>query len=200
MFWNFVSPMYDFFENVYNHKVYVETGRKVAELINEEDEVLECACGTGAISEPVAQKCKKLIATDFSTGMLRQAAKKCRKLKNVRFAKADITKLPCRDNRFDAVIAGNVIHLLDEPGKALEELLRVVKPGGRVIIPTYINDSASQSRKAVKFFELLGADFKRQFDIASYKDFFEKMGYTDVVYTVVEGRMSCAVAVIEKSL
>ena len=43
------------------------------------------------------------------------------------------------DGQFDKVIAANVIHLLDEPFKALAELDRVCKPGGQIIIPTYIN-------------------------------------------------------------
>ena len=47
-----------------------------------------------------------------------------------------------------------------------------------------------------KFIELLGADFKKQFDLETYKSFFEDMGYKDVEYRVVEGRMPCAVAVI----
>lgn len=198
MFWDKVSPLYDLFETVYNGKVYNGTGEKVAELTDPSDIVLECACGTGAITQYIAQKCKKLLATDYSIGMLRQASKKCRKYENVSFRKADITDLRCPDNRFDQVVAGNVIHLLPEPEKALNELVRVVKPGGKIIIPTYINMSRNTGTVAVKFITLLGADFKRQFDLESYKAFFADMGYNDVEYHVVDGRMSCAIAVITK--
>ena len=145
MFWDRISPLYDLFEHVYNGKVYSGTGAKVAELIDTSDVVLECACGTGAISQYIAPKCKKLIATDFSTGMLHQASRKCRKYGNVVFKKADITALKCKDARFNKVVAGNVIHLLPEPEKALQELERVVKPGGKIIIPTYINMSRKLS-------------------------------------------------------
>ena len=131
MFWDKISPLYDLFEQVYNGKVYRGTGEKVAECIEPSDTVLECACGTGAISIYIAQRCRRLIATDFAVGMLRQAAKKCRKFENVIFRKADITHLKCKDNRFDKVVAGNVIHLLPNPELALHELERVVKPGGR---------------------------------------------------------------------
>lgn len=198
MFWDKISPLYDLFENVYNGKVYRETGRKVAELIEPSDEVLECACGTGAISIYIARKCRKLVATDFAPGMLRRAAKKCRNCTNVEFKKADITQIKCRDRRFDKVVAGNVIHLLPEPEKALQELERVVKPGGKIIIPTYINMSKGTGTAAVKFITLLGADFHRQFDLDSYKKFFENKGYTEVEYSVVDGRMPCAIAVITK--
>ena len=198
MFWDKISPLYDLFENVYNHKVYADTGKKVAEFIDTTDEVLECACGTGAITVCIAEKCRRLIATDFAPGMLKQAARKCRKFSNVRFKRADITRIKCRNDRFDKVVAGNVIHLLPDPAKALAELERVVKPGGQIIIPTYINMSKKSAGSAVKFVEFLGADFKKQFDLESYKSFFEGMGYDNVEYHVVDGRMPCATAVITK--
>ena len=59
MFWNKIAGLYDLFENIYNKKVYTGTGKKVAEYINSEDEVLECACGTGAISIYIAEKMQK---------------------------------------------------------------------------------------------------------------------------------------------
>ena len=198
MFWGKISPLYDLFEQVYNGKVYRGTGEKVAEFIEPTDTVLECACGTGAISVSIAPKCRRLIATDFAAGMLRQAEKKCRKFGNVIVRRADITALKCKDNRFDKAVAGNVIHLLPNPELALHELERVVKPGGRIIIPTYINMSKGTGTAAVKFITLLGADFKRQFDLESYKQFFADMGYANVEYHVVDGRMPCAIAVITK--
>lgn len=198
MFWDKVSPVYDIFENVYNSKVFNGTGEKVAELIEPSDTVLECACGTGAISIFLAKKCKRLVATDFSVGMLKQAAKKCGVFDNVTFKKADITNIKCKDGQFDKVVAGNVIHLLPKPEIALRELERVVKPGGKIIIPTYINMSKGSGKAAVKFLELLGANFNRQFTFYEYVRFFKGLGYEDVDYFVVDGRMPCAIAVITK--
>lgn len=198
MFWNKISPVYDLFENVYNRKVYKGTGIKVAEFIDKNDSVLECACGTGAITEEIAKKCRQVLATDFAEGMLKRASKKCRKYANASFRQEDITDIKCEDESFDKVVAGNVIHLLPEPEKALNELLRVVRPGGKVIIPTYINMARDSSGFAVKFIEKLGAEFKRQFDIDSYKKFFEDKGFKDIEFFVVDGRMPCAIAVITK--
>ena len=130
--------------------------------------------------------------------MLTQAKKKCRKFSNAVFEKADITALRFSDNSFDAVVAGNVIHLLPEPDKALRELFRVTKSGGKIIVPTYINMSKGTGKVAVKFIEKLGANFNRQFDLESYKKFFADMGVTGVEYFVVEGRMPCAIAVMGK--
>lgn len=197
-FWNKISPLYDLFESIYNGKVYNGTGEKVAEFIEPSDEVLECACGTGAISVYIAPKCRKLVATDLSPGMLRRASKKCRKYSNATFRKADITNLKCKDGRVDKVVAGNVIHLVPDPERTLHELERVTRPGGKIIIPTYINMTNKTGKIAVKFIELLGANFRREFDLESYKQFFENMGYKDVEYHVVDGRMPCAIAVLEK--
>lgn len=198
MFWDKVSGLYDLFETVYNGKVYQHLGERVAAEISQNDIVLECACGTGAISKYIAPRCKQLIATDFSKGMLKQTAKNCRQFHNMKIRRADMTHLKCRDNRFDKVVAGNVIHLLEEPHAAIKELERVCKSGGKIIIPTYINASAGVNKKAVQLLELAGANFKRQFDINSYKKFFEDAGYADVEYFVVEGKMPCALAVITK--
>ena len=198
MFWDKVSGSYDLFETIYNGKVYRGLGKRVAEEIEQNDVVLECACGTGAISQYIAPKCRQLIATDFSIGMLRQVAQKCQKYQNVKVKRADMTSLNCRDNRFDKVVAGNVIHLLEDPHAAIKELVRVCKSGGKIIIPTYINGSEGVNQKAVRLLELAGANFKRQFTMDSYKEFFEEAGYQDVDYSIVDGRMPCAVAVITK--
>lgn len=59
------------------------------------------------------------------------------------------------------------------------------------------NSLSKSGTAAVKFIELLGANFKRQFNFDSYKQFFTNMGYSDVTYEVVDGRMPCALAVIK---
>ena len=102
------------------------------------------------------------------------------------------------DNSFNKVVAGNVIHLLDDPNAAVAELFRVCKPGGKVVIPTYINIYSGNLSVLARLLGKAGANFKRQFDLKSYKEFFRKAGYKDVSFHVVEGRMPCAIAVIEK--
>ena len=198
MFWDKVASVYDFFENVYNGKVYKGTGRKVAEEIEGGDEVLECACGTGAISIYIAKKCARLVATDMSKNMLKQTAKKTRQYSNVEVRNADLMHLDYADNSFNKVVAGNVIHLLDDPNAAVAELFRVCKPCGKVIIPTYINIYSGKLSFLAKLLGKAGANFKRQFDLESYKEFFRKAGYKDVAFHVVEGKMPCAIAVIKK--
>ena len=146
MFWDNVAWVYDLFANGINRKANRALCEAVAQMIQSEDEALECACGTGLLSGVIATRCKSLIATDFSVNMLRRAERKYRNLPNIRFEPCDIMQLPYPDERFDVVIAANVIHLLDEPEKALQELSRVCRPGGRIILPTYMNRQNSRRR------------------------------------------------------
>lgn len=199
MFWDRVAGIYDIFVNINNGEVNRKLVKAVSDIMEPDDRVLECACGTGMLSKGIAAKCKELTATDFSAGMLKEAKKNCVHFTNIKFKKADIMKLNCKDGAFDKVVAGNVIHLLDNPREALAELMRVCRAGGKVIIPTYVNnENAGKPKIFVRLLEKFGADFKKQFNFKSYKEFFEKAGYTDVNYRLIEGKMPCAVAVIVK--
>lgn len=194
MFWSKISGVYDLIENIYNGKANARTTDYVASLMDKDDKVLECACGTGMFSVKIAPCVNALTATDFSDGMLKRAKKKCSKFSNVLIESGDITALKYEDNSFDKAVAANVIHLLDDPKKAIDELKRVVKPGGTIVIPTYIHFNRSV---AANVFNKAGAGFKRHFDEDTYKEFFGELGIGNVRYKVCEGRMSCDVAVFE---
>ncbi len=199
MFWDRIAKFYDLFENVYNGKVYKGIGNAVSKAIKPTDSVLECACGTGAVSKAIAGKCQKLVATDYSFKMLKKAKKKCKKLKNVEFTWADMTRLEYEDCSFDKVVAANVIHLLDDPCSALKELERVCRVGGQLIIPTYVNmEKKGKTNFFVRAIDKVGAKFKQQFTYKSYQEFFEKAGYTNIKFDIVNGKMPCAIAIITK--
>ena len=199
MFWDIVSNYYEFFENFYNGKVNKEICKKVAERISPHDIVLECACGTGMISIHIAAICKKLIATDFSDGMLSQSCKRCKNFGNVTIEKGNILQLNYPNDEFDKVVAANVIHLIEHPEIALNELLRVCKKGGEVIIPTYlISDTWGVSKVFVWFINRFTKTFIGKFNEKTYKQFFENLGYVDISYELIEGRMPCGIAIIKK--
>ena len=199
MIWDVLSPLYDFFETVYNGKCFKGIAEEIKKYVNKDDVVLECACGTGLLTLPMAQICKEIVATDYSDGMLRQTQKKVSGYNNVRIQKASILEIPFDDNKFDVVVAANVIHLLEDPGKALAEMKRVCKPGGKLIIPTYINKESKNSMVAAKLLSMFGVDFKRQFSLDSYKEFFVNHHVDVKEYHIVDGRMPCAFAIISQS-
>ena len=199
MFWDRVAGVYDLFVNVVNRRAHEELRDIVSGLISPGDLVLECACGTGMLSAVIAEKGGRLTATDYSKKMLEKARKNLRAYPDVRFETADITKLPYPDSSFDCVVAGNVIHLLDEPLTALRELDRVCRPDGRLVVPTYMNrDKAGRTSGFASAVGRAGADFKCQFTPGSYRQFFLDAGYPDVQIALAEGRIPCAVAVMKK--
>ena len=199
MFWNNVADIYDVFVNVVNAKTHRKLKQLVAEQIDPEDDVLECACGTGMLSAIIAEKSRSLTATDFAPRMIARAKKNCAGFRNIVFEQADITALTYADNCFDKVVAGNVIHLLNEPMKALDEMNRVCKEGGTLIIPTYLNKNRKgQTSNFATAVGKAGADFKRQFTMENYKQFFLDAGFRDVQVSLAEGRIPCAVAVMKK--
>lgn len=201
MIWNKIAWGYDAFEMLLNKSVYTGTGKMVAEEIEPDDIVLECACGTGSISRHIAPACKKLIACDQSVKMMDEARRNCAAYDNVRFFKADITKLNIGDDRFDKVVAGNVIHLLDDPAAALKGFERVCKPGGKLIIPTYVDikivgHDSLENKLVCGFCDLLGIEFKIGFNAESYKQFFKDAGYENVRYKTAMGKVPCMIAII----
>ena len=201
MFWDRVAVVYDVFVNVINRKTHQKLKKIVTDPIEPDDTVLECACGTGLLSAVIAAKCRQLTATDFSRKMLKKAEKNCAAFHNIAFAQADITALSYPDGGFDKVVAGNVIHLLGNPLTALSELNRVCKDGGMLIIPTYMNkDSKGKTSGFAGAVGKAGADFKRQFTVDSYRQFFLDAGYQDVQVSLADGRIPCAVAFMKKAL
>ena len=201
MFWDNVAGAYDIFVNVINRKTHQKLKRIVSSLIEPDNTVLECACGTGLLSAVIAPKCRQLTATDYSEKMLNKAKKNCAVFQNITFSKADITALSYPDGSFDKVVAGNVIHLLDNPMTALSELNRVCKDGGMLIIPTYINkDDKGKTNGFSDAVGMAGADFKREFTMESYRQFFLDAGYPNVEVSLADGRIPCAVAVMRKAI
>lgn len=84
MFWDNVAGVYDVFVNVINRKTHTALRKIVAGMIESEDTVLECACGTGLLSIVIAKKCKRLTATDFFREDAEKGGKKLRILHQYR--------------------------------------------------------------------------------------------------------------------
>ena len=93
--------------------------------------VLDLAAGTGSSSVVFAKPGVKVIASDFSEGMLAVGRKRHPELE---FVYADATKLPFKDASVDAVTISFGLRNVVDPKKALAEMLRVLKPSGVVVI------------------------------------------------------------------
>lgn len=196
MIWDRVAGIYDLTSGRRNREVNDKMVHFIASKVQAEDVVLECACGTGLITQVIQPLCRQLIATDLSVNMLAQTRKKCGKASNLTVELADITHLQYPSNSFDLVIAGNIIHLLNNPKKALDELSRVCRDSGRIIVPTYVQKDGEKPSLWIKLLRFFGIPIKNSFSFKEYQQLFKDAGYSDVTYTFVEGKLSCAIAEI----
>ncbi len=93
--------------------------------------VLDLAAGTGTSSQPFADAGATVVPCDFSLGMLR-VGKQARP--GLPFAAGDGTRLPFADDTFDAVTISFGLRNIVDPAAGLAEMLRVTRPGGRLVV------------------------------------------------------------------
>ena len=94
----------------------------------------DLGCGTGQMTAALAPFVQHVIAVDASAAMLQAAKKRLQGFGNVELRRGDLEALPIDDTRLDAATLALVLHHLPEPGSALAEVARVLKPRGRLLI------------------------------------------------------------------
>ena len=102
--------------------------------------ILEVGVGTG-ISLPAYRKTSRLTGVDISDAMLDKARERVSRMKldNVEdIAVMDAEALDYPDNSFDVVVAQYVVTAVPNPERALDEFVRVVRPGGEIVITTRV--------------------------------------------------------------
>lgn len=94
----------------------------------------DLGCGTGQVSELLAPHVAKVIAVDGSTDMVQAARRRLKGATHVDIRRGDMEALPIDDGQLDVAVLTLVLHHVPEPVRALTEVNRVLKPGGRVLI------------------------------------------------------------------
>jgi demethylmenaquinone methyltransferase/2-methoxy-6-polyprenyl-1,4-benzoquinol methylase len=95
------------------------------------EKILDIAAGTGTSSMALKRPGVEVVAADFSKGMLAEGK---RRYPELEFVFADAMKLPFKNNEFDVVTMSFGLRNVQDREKALGEFLRVLKPGGRLVI------------------------------------------------------------------
>lgn len=201
-FWDRWAWFYDLAERS-NRTVNAASAARVAGLVPVGARVLDCAAGTGEFSLAAAERAVSVLCTDQSRPMLDRARKKAakRELTNIRFAQRDVTALSDPDGSFDAVIAANVLHLLPEPETAVRELWRVTAPGGRLILPTYLQGKAGTAYGAmIKIYQGVGFHYEHAFTPETYRMLLERLNLAPVALEVISGGVPEGIALLEKPL
>ena len=101
------------------------------------ERVLDAGCGPGFYVSEILERVGPegtVVGVDTSPPMLALAAKRCEGHSNVSFSEGDVTALPVADADFDRALSVQVLEYVDDIPAALGELLRVLRPGGRVLI------------------------------------------------------------------
>ncbi|MFD8590165.1 demethylmenaquinone methyltransferase [Streptomyces sp. NPDC059637] len=93
--------------------------------------VLDLGAGTGTSSLPFAEAGADVVPCDFSLGMLREGKRRNPWLP---LTAGDATRLPFADDAFDAVTISFALRNVHDPDAALREMLRVTRPGGRIVV------------------------------------------------------------------
>lgn len=121
----FVEPMY---ETIVEEILKLDSGK-----------ILDVGCGNGNLFTFLPDERYELVGVDFSQNMIIEAKKKCGD--KASFFVGDAEKLPFDDDSFDIVVCNASFHHYIRPNTVLEEMHRVLKDGGKVLIgDPYISD------------------------------------------------------------
>jgi phosphatidylethanolamine/phosphatidyl-N-methylethanolamine N-methyltransferase len=155
--YSFYSPFYDLIFG----KV-LEAGRRLAfnYLDSSHKKVLEVGIGTGLTLHHYPKTCH-IVGIDISAKMIQRAKERVREMGNglkVDLQVMDACQMTFEDNTFDAVLSPYVITTVQDPHKFCQEIIRVCKPGGQIII---VNHSKDPDRLLGKVESLASPFFSR---------------------------------------
>jgi demethylmenaquinone methyltransferase/2-methoxy-6-polyprenyl-1,4-benzoquinol methylase len=117
------------------------------------ERILDVAAGTGTSSASLAKSGASVVAADFSPGMIEVGRSRQAHVPNLVFVEADATDLPFGDDEFDAVTISFGLRNVNEPKRALAEFLRVVKPGGRLVVCEFSHPPTAVVRAGYDFYQ-----------------------------------------------
>ncbi|TKJ95563.1 bifunctional demethylmenaquinone methyltransferase/2-methoxy-6-polyprenyl-1,4-benzoquinol methylase [Plantibacter flavus] len=116
------------------------------------ERILDLAAGTGTSSAALARNGAQVVAADFSPGMIAVGREKYADRSDIQFVEADATALPFADEEFDATTISFGLRNVVRPKDALAEMLRVTKPGGRIVICEFSTPTFGPMRAAYNLY------------------------------------------------
>ena len=113
--------------------------KKTIEAVNIQagESILDIGCGTGFLTSdmaPIVTESGQIIAIDPKPTMVKAAKQRCTEYAQVKVRQGNVTSIPSKNNQFDLVTCTQVLLYVEDIDKALSEIYRVLKPGGRAAI------------------------------------------------------------------
>jgi ArsR family transcriptional regulator len=103
-------------------------------LLPPEMVVADLGCGTASVAAQLAPHVRRVIGVDNSAAMLKAARKRTEGLENVDLRRGELEKLPIEPGSCDAALLLLALTYVEDPPAVLEEVKRILKPGGRAVV------------------------------------------------------------------
>ena len=152
-----ISPKYDLLNRVFSLGIDQGWRRKVIRMVGAEPvkELLDVATGTADLAILASSVAERVTGVDISDGMLAQGRVKVERKglqTRVTLQQADSTALPFADGSFDAVTVAFGVRNYEDLERGLREMLRVLRPGGRLFILEFSKPQRTPMRQLFRFY------------------------------------------------
>jgi ubiquinone/menaquinone biosynthesis C-methylase UbiE len=135
------------FADNYDSKQSFVVGSALIDLVNLKlsgqknlGHVLELGCGNGGYTSSIVCNSETVTATDYSQEMIDEIRKRFKGNSKIIVEQADCHKTRFSDETFDTVVMANLIHIIADPERVIEESFRVLKPKGQLIITSFTTE------------------------------------------------------------
>ncbi len=117
---------------------YEYTLERTKSYLSQDSHVLELGCGTGSTALCLAPHVQHITATDLSNNMIKIAKRKAeeQEVTNINLYASDLFDIDQEGGPYDAVLAFNLIHLLEDTSKIMQQISKLLKPNGVFISKT----------------------------------------------------------------
>jgi ArsR family transcriptional regulator len=154
-------------------------------------DVADLGCGEGYLTIEAARWARRVVAIDRSPDVLKRGKELARRrgVKNITWKRGELQKAPIDDESMDLVLLSQALHHADEPGDALKEARRILRPGGRVLLLDLREHGEAWVTSTL-------GDRWLGFDDKSLQKLIAGSGFTDVVVRVGASRTGDPFAVL----
>jgi ubiquinone/menaquinone biosynthesis C-methylase UbiE len=165
------------YEARWGHYVRASTRETLARMeLRPGLQILDIGCGTGALLREIVRRAPgvRSVGIDLSPRMLGVARSTL--LSGAELLRADVHRLPFTLAAFDLVVSASSFHYWEQPGLALEEIARVLRPGGELIITDWCDDFWA-CRLCDRLLRLVGRERRRIYGSRECEELLARMGY-----------------------